>query len=439
MNITAADNELVRRDKQLLGMSTILNPLELGQKLARNAAVEPGKLARQYIRYKPNTNCLVTYTSDGGEPLFYAKAYADNFEMKLAKHAERVQFGTAIQGRFWALSEDRVMVRQFPLDERLRSLGMLADPASRDHLLRRVIRNHSDLSDATLEPLAYKPERRFVAKLSGVGPEDFVLKFFRADPFSRSLANLRWLKMVGCRLLPRLRAKSKRHCILLLNWSPGQTLREHMVHGPVQSDFAESIGAALMQLHRQPGSLLLARWSPDNEIRRLHELSNTLAILVPTVAEQAKRLCSEISRMLASLPVDRQVIHGDFHSKQILLHEGTVRFLDADELATGPGQLDVGTFIAHLHRDALSGRIPSNAIPDVIDVFTDGYAKAGGRTDAINLFTALALVKFSHHPFRASEDCWDERIQRIILLAESFVVMAQKTTNTVRCNESSCY
>ena len=258
----------------------------------------------------------------------------------------------------------------------------------------------------------------FVAKLCGIGAEKYVLKFYRRDAFLRSLANFRHLKFAGYKLLPRLRGKSKRRQVLALTWSPGQTLRERLVdsagQGDVQANVVATIGAALAQLHRLPNSLMLSRWTATREATRLRALTSTLGFLVPDISYRAKRLCNRICRQLAVLPNQRQVIHGDFHSKQILVNDNDVRFLDADELAIGPAQLDIGTFIAHLHRDGLSGRIPQSSVNTTVDAFLAGYESGGGSTDAIDLFTALALFKFSHHPFRAGEDCWGERITRIL-------------------------
>lgn len=423
MILTSTDKGLINRDRSLKGLATLFDSNLLREQLTRinDSAIDVP--TRQYIRYKPGTNCLVSYrgNAETGIPSIYAKAYADKFAVKVAKDSRRIIRGWSLDGRMWALPKQRVLVRQFPLDARLRSLKVLADRDSQSLFVRRLFPNQISVEGTKFETLAYKPERRFVARLIGVDGHELVLKFYKSRAFSRSLANLRYLKSIGFALLPQLVAKSKRHRVLALSWHPGSILREQLVSDAVIDKTTETVAAMLASLHEQTTSSNLATWSVQHEQHRLQALTNTLGILVPKEAKRTQQLCDDIGRQLAMAPSSKRVIHGDFHSKQILVNNGDVRLLDADELAVGPAQLDVGTFVAHLYRDCLSGRVDPSVVSQTVDTFLNAYQAAGGRIDHLNVYTALALLKFSHHPFRACENNWDKRIGRILDLAEQFV------------------
>lgn len=422
MSVRPMDTALIARDRRLKGLATVLDSTMLNRQLAKLDG-RPIKVPRQhYVRYKPGTNCLVSYRDDAdvGTPNIYAKAYVDEFDEKFAKDKRRVACGWAPPERLWALPEQRVLVRKFPLDGRLRSLKVLADPETQSNFVRRLFPNQANTHNTNIQTLAYKPERRYVAKLTGIEAGDSVLKFYRSKSFKRSLKNLRYLQGTGLDLLPELIGKSDRRQVLALGWRTGEIFREQLAGSSSSQESVAAIGTALAALHRQPPSSRLLKWNLQHELARLQELTDTLAILVPGCAIRTQQVCDGISRQLAFAPMSQHVIHGDFHSKQILVNGGSVRFLDPDEIAVGPAQLDVGTFIAHLYRDGLGGKIPFAAIGQTVDAFLDAYQTAEGPTESVTVYTALALLKFSHHPFRACENNWDERIERIVNLAWQF-------------------
>lgn len=430
MSVSGADKNLVSRDLSLPGLATLLDPDLLTRRLADVSRSSPTALDRQYIRYKPGTNCLIRYNSGSisALPEIYAKAYTEEFDDKLAKERHRIAQGWAPPGRLWALPEQRVLVREFPFDGRLRSLQVLRDNETQAAFIRRLFPEQRDAGAARLQVLAYKPERRLVAKLSGIESGDVVLKFYGLHAFNRSVANLRHLHQIDCTLMPSLIVKSRRHRVLALAWHPGIIFRGYLSNGRNCREIAAKIGESLALLHEQPTDNRLHEWSLSQEVERLQELTDTLSFLVPRLAPQAQQLCNVISGQLEQATATKQLVHADFHSKQVLVHDNEVRFLDADELAVGPAQLDVGTFIAHLYRDGLCGRIPPAMVGQTVDNFLGGYRAAGGCTDLTHTYIALALLKFSHHPFRACEADWDQQVEKIVQLAAQFVSLHGSAT-----------
>ena len=119
--------------------------------------------------------------------------------------------------------------------------------------------------------------------------------------------------------------------------------------------------------------------------------------------------------------LEQRLIHGDFHSKQILLDSGAVRFLDLDELAAGPVEYDLGSFLAHVQRDALRGYLQPEIAARISCHFLRGYLAKSAAPDDIALFVALALFKYSHHPFRACERNWELGVKKILRASANII------------------
>lgn len=85
----------------------------------------------------------------------------------------------------------------------------------------------------------------------------------------------------------------------------------------------------------------------------LHEMHNKVAKLthaLPTLATPLQSLAATLLHEAKRLPVAAaQVIHGDFHIRQLLVDQDEIIFLDFDELALGDPLQDVANFIVDLH------------------------------------------------------------------------------------------
>ena len=280
--------------------------------------------------------------------------------------------------------------------------------------------------DAKFVELAYKPERRYVAKVEGPQGAHSVVKFYGCRAFARVRRNLAHLKSIGYRRLPRPVGKSKRRCAIAFDWSEGQGFRELAGSGRSSGGHAFSVGRALAELHRQSPGVDLQRWDPANEVRRLEALSATLGALVPERARLAREIFERLKSRLDGAARSAVLVHGDFHSKQVLVADSGIRFLDPDELSVGPAGLDIGTFLAHLQRDALRGYLFPGTAESLSAAFLDGYAATTAPTDCIDTFVACALFRFSHHPFRACEPDWPNGIARILGLIDA--ILRQSTS-----------
>ncbi|MFQ5582962.1 MAG: hypothetical protein ACE5GL_00830, partial [Calditrichia bacterium] len=160
------DDFLIRREQNLPGVATILNPGLLLKRL-HTELPEAGvaHLLPFYIRYKPGMNCIAGYrlVTSEKEVDIYAKAHGPDAAIKI-RNAEspKVVPGPLGVGRI-ILKDIAVTLSFFPNDFKLSRLRRLNTPESRRRLLQRLGTNLDDSAEVLFKTLAYKPERRYVA------------------------------------------------------------------------------------------------------------------------------------------------------------------------------------------------------------------------------------------------------------------------------------
>src|SRR5437660_36080 len=175
------DAALLRRESALAGISTLLDPEAFLARLRRALPQEDLCQARiTYVKYVPAEKCLVGYDVRVGTvsvPM-YARAYPVSAQRELQKPRHRTGLpGMLGPGRF-VLEDCASVISVFPNDRRVKGLPVLADPAVRGRWLSATLPEHPAFWEAFMECLAYKPQRRYVARLSGPSGTGAVLKLY---------------------------------------------------------------------------------------------------------------------------------------------------------------------------------------------------------------------------------------------------------------------
>lgn len=433
------ENDLITRDSGLPGLAAILDPSVMAAQLAEAGAefdgqidgqsdgqlgAEAEKLELQYLRYKPGTNCLAGYRlgTGPGARVFYAKAYAGGgAQAKLDKAEAKAEKRQGLR----RIRIDRLglVLFEFPDDAKLDALQKLAQPELRQRLLARTLGDDSIGQSDELETLAYKPERRYVARLVRAGKgEPIVFKFYSPERYRAARKAHRALGSVPEEiLLQRQCGGSKSYEMLAFGWLQGPTLREALDAGsPVNM---ESVGAAIARLHAQTLPKLAQEGVP-NTGDELGALAGTLGFLLPGLADSAEQLAKQIAGARADAGEELGLLHGDLYDKQIVLTESGAGLIDLDDACMGDPRRDLGLWIAHLERDRIMGRgLP--AVDGLVGAFLEGYQAVRGRPLAgLAPFVAEGLFRLAHHPFRRQSPDWPERSAEILertraLLAES--------------------
>lgn len=423
--LSPPDRDLVRRDPGLPGLALLLDPEAFASVVRTHAAQgDLSSAALSYVRYKPTVSCLAGYElTVAGTPVHvYAKAYRLAAGGKLHKLRSQPAIPGLLGAGHILIEAQGIAVSVFPNDRRLDGLIRLADDAARPRLLRKLFPSRRGLWHGTLRTLRYNPERRYVARLRTDEGAGAVLKVYGASGFAHARDSTKALKSSTHLILPRRIGRSTRHQMLAFEWLSGRLLSEAIADVDLADLPVSVVGAAIADLHRQHPAALPSV-SRQEEALALGSLASALGMLCPHLAGRARAIARRLGAELTELPPVDGAIHGDFYAKQVLLTDGGVAVLDLDEARRGDPAGDLGTFIAHLERDALRGTLPPERVEPVARALLEGYEDAGGRgnLDRINLYTATALFRLAPHPFRQREPDWPERIAAILGRAEAIL------------------
>jgi hypothetical protein len=425
-----SDAAIARRDPMLPGLATLLDPEAFGDALRRAA---PGVLLKSvrpvYAKYKPGTNCLMGYRCrvNGDDVNVYAKAYPLSAMKKMVKARERPGVAGPLGPGSLALDEISTVVSVYPNDAKVKALPLIADEESRSLVLREIFPDRPELWQGRVSHLAYKPERRLVARLdNGNGPQA-VLKTYTLHGYEapRRLSQ-RFTSRGALRLAPDL-GRTDRHQTLAFGWLPGRLLSDAILDPSFSAGALEPVGAALAELHAQDAGGLPRQTGADVAAALLAE-ADTLGALVPEIAPRAQILAQRLAaRMTATAQCDHPV-HGDFHARQVLLADDTAAILDLDQTVQGDPYDDLALFLAHLEREVIRGHLMPERVPALREGLLAGYVAVAGREidiSHLNTYTATILLRLSPRFFRYREPDWPDRIEKTVARAEAILAGAK--------------
>ena len=426
--LSAPEVDLVRRDGALPGLATVLDPEALLATLAPALDTSEIRVASvRYVRYKPHTNCLAAYRLElnATPPRIvdvHAKAHRPDASEKLDKASRR----PGVPGYFGPgriVFEDRALVVwSFPNDPHLKAVRRLADGHARGRLLAKMLPDRPDLRGAatTLEPLRYKPERRFVGRLDTANGPQAILKVHAAPRYERAANGASSLGSRGSLRVPRMLGRADAHCIIALEWLSGRPLGAVLGDGGASGDAVAQVGGALSELHAQRSARITAV-EPHAAAAGLLALARDIAFLCPELARHAHELAGRLVVRLRDHSAQLRAIHGDFNADQVLLTNDGVAIFDLDRAALGDPAADLGTFAAHLEREALRGHLPRGQTHVLREALLDGYGRATRRPvpPRVNLYTAIGLFRLIPEPFRGLESDWPEHMAALLTQAEA--------------------
>lgn len=100
----------------------------------------------------------------------------------------------------------------------------------------------------------------------------------------------------------------------------------------------------------------------EDEVEEVREVIGRLALSVPELGAAAEPLLETLEEMARTHPADPIVpAHHDFRPAQVLLHEGTLGFIDFDGASMAEPALDLGRFRAKLRDIGISSLIYTGA------------------------------------------------------------------------------
>jgi len=146
---------------------------------------------------------------------------------------------------------------------------------------------------------------------------------------------------------------------LLMECVPGSTLKPvvEQAQAPHQlTGVMELAAATLASLHRLHFESQKVQ-SLQTKVEEFHKRAAPLHLVAPLLAQEVEVRLQQIAQLGArSTAVAPSLIHGDFSPDQLLLDKGQVGVTDFDSVCLGDPAIDVGNFMAQLHRIAMFSR-----------------------------------------------------------------------------------
>ena len=392
--LTPADAALASRDPGLPGLAVVLDDDALTALLGARAV-------RRYVRYKPGTSCLVAAQLDTGDDAVVT-AYAEDGRQK----ADKTSHGCPDA----VLAHDtlrRVLAVRPSADRDVPALAALADPRGRRRLLRRLLPEAG--ADVGTTTLAYKPHRRWVGR-ADVDGQAVVLRAY-PPPAAAAAADIVRRLLPAAPRTPHLLGHDAASGVVALEHVPGRDLARAVRLHCAGDEEVRAAGRALAALHLS-GTAGLPPRRPSDDAGAVRAAAAHLAALCPDLGALAVELAEHLVQRLDGLPDLRCTLHGDFSLDQVVLQGSEVALIDLDRAGTGHPAIDLATAAA-----ACAAASPAD--PPALDVLTaldTGYRQVASLPDprAVELFTAVALLRRAVEPFRTARPRWREEAEALV-------------------------
>lgn len=429
--ISRADEALCDREPALPGLRTLLDDEAFAALVRKQLPGHRIGAARAtYVRHKPGTGTLVAYELDvdGTVHPVYARAVTRS-PGPLAKLQKAREEGPSPLGRGALVVESPAIgIYAQSSDRRLSGLHRLVDEEARRRLLRRSLPDSPGVWDARLEPLRWKPERRFVARLRApAGHDDAVVKVHLRNGFERALAGATAVRPAAALRVPELLGRSRRHRMVALEWVEGNHLDRVAASAAFDPEGAAVAGAALAELQSQPAgdlpTLTLAA-----EVARLRSAAAAAAVAGRAAGREARRLTARLGPVLAAHRSRTVPVHGDFSIDQIVLAGGAAVVLDLDEAAVGGSSYDLASLLADLEVRVLAGELERERAEALSAAVVEGYRDRAGRSTTrseLSPAIAAAMVRRASEPFRLRLPAWDERVTATLARAAELAAVPE--------------
>jgi aminoglycoside phosphotransferase len=429
-----AEPSMYLEDHYLSGLSHCLN----AQSIAAVVRSEPFRLGRsaksvvrlKYIRYKPRRRCLALHCMSATDKPAMDSPAAGPGDFLLAKALTKAGFAKQHQSlqqssadrHLWLADPLRqIIYLRFPLDQRLRAVQKVYDPAAHNRVLRRVVGGEHGWHLQAMWPLAYKPERRFVVGVQDCAGDQWLVKFHAVERFADAVCRLQLLAQSGL-VSPQLMHVCERYHAVCLEYLPGTCLTQLIACDRGHYEEAALAGMKLAQLHQQP---MAGAWLrlPQSRHERLGDLADSLRVLSPELGVRTTAIVSRVLHHLKSTRGDTAICHGDFYAKQVLVDQADVRFIDFDQAGPGDRYGDVANFVAQLHWRELAGDFGTDSRVAVSEAFLDGYRQSHRQFNELRFRAQLAaaLLRCAMHPFRNAMPDWQMGVE--VLLAKACAVL----------------
>ena len=259
------------------------------------------------------------------------------------------------------LEEFQTLFEFFPMDWNLPNLRMVTDMDHMEPLLDQISAGASAKPIGmkwTYDVLRYHPTFRCVLlyyRNSDSSHNKLVGKLScgssRAANAWEALSTIeRSCKDSPSQLAPSPLAFLDHLNLILMSHVPGLPLNELLrskSHRDLLPRFVRLAATALAELHKVEYSKCSLPACPNHADRVLRDVRHIDGI-DDKITKRMASLLDEIGRMSETTIQNPRLIHGSFHTDQLLISEGQAHIVDFEESCIGDPAIDIGTFLASL-------------------------------------------------------------------------------------------
>ena len=416
-------DELVRSDKAfemnrsvpvLPGLEALLDTTYLEHLLVHRMKIaERCQVHIDSLKYKPGTNCLVSYRIDASPLPSPLPLHAKTFQPDLWRtvrdkaYAWKRRWG---QEACWIDDTKRILVFPFPYDSELPTIARFFQAP--DRLLDRLNIPIGDPPRATV--LAYKPNRRLTIRVN----EDYLLKFHCADRFAQILSVSKALRGLEP-ITPRYVDRSHRYAAIVQRWIEGEPLNIAPMNDPQFESILQQIVHWNERLRAHSSIDRFRPRLPDNGIGALKAKGQTVLKYVKEVCPELGGLIDEYSQQMDAaadlLSPSFGLNHGDFHLGQLIVSPRGLRGCDFDNASWGDQTADLANGVAHLILDSIVGKLDSTRAEQAEDQIQEALLQQDATVKpSFRFHLACGLARLGSTPFRTLQPDWVNQTEQLL-------------------------
>ncbi len=378
-----------------------------------------GKLSVDSIRYKPRTSCLVSYRYDepNQEPAFiHIKAFsAEDWPTRkqklVSKHPD-------------AFVNDELAFALFkhPFDTEIPALQQLdADPT--EFVSRVLFESFQGEVVSNVKTLAYKPNRRYTAKVDFESGRRAVVKLHEQSTFERVMQSATLLKKPSMIQTPDRIGRSNRYRTLAYEWIDGDSIDFATESEDGCLGLLKEVFDYLDRLHRASEK---PRTGNVELFKSLNAMGQYIGEIYPPLIADSSRIAKSIVGCKPRLD-NSTIIHGDFHERQLLKTDSGVTACDLDDCRIGDATEDLASFVGHLQYRACIGEL-SNDLVNSIDELSLRHMRCRDAVERYRWHRAAALFRLASHPFRSGAPTWMQQTEKVLGLVDQQLESQQQAS-----------
>jgi thiamine kinase-like enzyme len=158
------------------------------------------------------------------------------------------------------------------------------------------------------------------------------------------------------------------------------------------------------------------------QLKEVTKKIKKLKLVFPHLQARLEILQCSLEKTLSSLePAPQWVVHGDFHLRQMLLHQDQIVLFDFDECSLGDPVEDVAHFIADLYIYSFDKPF----IETMSQVFLEAYAKYSNWSVPLKRLAWHLQIQFINRAYRS----YLQQKPDLTTLVESYILLAEMKGN----------